>query len=74
MKLKFGLFLFLGTLTAFSQITHKKKYALLGSPFGITVVAKDTVEGNFYVNLAVNEVKFVPSISFLHIYSIKLNF
>lgn len=62
MKLKFCLFLFLGTLTAFSQITHKKKYALLGSPFEITVVAKDTVEGNFYVNVAVNEVKRIESL------------
>ncbi|MBP6127263.1 FAD:protein FMN transferase [Flavobacterium sp.] len=62
MKLKFCLFLFLGTLTAFSQITHKKKYALLGSPFEITVVAKDTVEGNFYVNLAVNEVKRIENL------------
>jgi thiamine biosynthesis lipoprotein len=62
MKLKFCLFLFLGTLTAFSQITHKKKYALLGSPFEITVVAKDTVEGNFYINSAVNEVKRIENL------------
>ena len=62
MKLKFCLFLFLGTLTTFSQITHKKKYALLGSPFEITVVAKDTVEGNFYINLAVNEVKRIENL------------
>jgi thiamine biosynthesis lipoprotein len=62
MKLKCCLFLFLGTLTAFSQITHKKKYALLGSPFEITVVAKDTVEGNFYINSAVNEVKRIENL------------
>ncbi len=62
MKLKFCLFLFIGTLTAFSQITHKKKYALLGSPFEITVVAKDTIEGNFYVNVAVNEVKRIENL------------
>jgi len=62
MKLKFCFFLFLGTLTAFSQITHKKKYALLGSPFEITVVAKDTVEGNYYVNSAVNEVKRIENL------------
>ena len=62
MKLKYCLFLFLGTLTAFSQITHKKKYALLGSPFEITVVAKDTVEGNYYVNSAVNEVKRIENL------------
>jgi thiamine biosynthesis lipoprotein len=62
MKLKFCLFLFIGTITAFSQITHKKKYALLGSPFEITVVAKDTIEGNFYVNVAVNEVKRIENL------------
>jgi thiamine biosynthesis lipoprotein len=62
MKLKFCLFLCLGTLTAFSQITLKKKYALLGSPFEITVVAKDTIEGNTYASLAVAEVKRIENL------------
>jgi thiamine biosynthesis lipoprotein len=34
----------------------------LGSPFEITVVAKDTVEGNFYINSAVNEVKRIENL------------
>jgi len=62
MKFRFSFLFFLFSVLAFSQITHKKKYALLGSPFEITVVAKDTVEGNFYANLAVNEVKRIENL------------
>ncbi len=62
MKFRFSFLVFLFSILAFSQITHKKKYALLGSPFEITVVAKDTIEGNFYVNLAVIEVKRIENL------------
>jgi thiamine biosynthesis lipoprotein len=53
-------FLFLiVTLSSFGQITHKRKLSMLGSPFEMTVVAKDSVEGNYYIDLAVAEVKRV---------------
>jgi thiamine biosynthesis lipoprotein len=35
---------------------------MLGSPFEMTVVAKDTVQGNFYIDLAVAEVKRVENL------------
>lgn len=62
MKFRFSLLVLLFSVFAFSQITHKRKYALLGSPFEITVVAKDTVEGNKYTALAVAEVKRIENL------------
>lgn len=57
---KIACFLFLiVTLSSFGQITHKRKLSMLGSPFEMTVVAKDSVEGNYYIDLAVAEVKRV---------------
>lgn len=44
---------------SFGQIAHKRKLSMLGSPFEMTVVAKDTVQGNYYIDLAVAEVKRV---------------
>lgn len=53
-------FLFLTvTLSSFGQITYKRKLSMLGSPFEMTVVAKDSVQGNYYIDLAVAEVKRV---------------
>ena len=57
---KIACFLFLtATLSSFGQITHKRKLSMLGSPFEMTVVAKDTVQGNEYIDLAIAEVKRV---------------
>lgn len=53
--------LFLG-LSANAQIIHKRKLSLLGSPFEITVVAKDTLEANEYEDLAVAEVKRIENL------------
>jgi len=38
-------------------MTHKRKLSMLGSPLEITVVAKDTIQGNQYIDLAITEVK-----------------
>jgi len=55
--------LFLGVATSsFGQITHKRKLAMLGSPFEMTVVAKDTIQGNEYIDLAVAEVKRIENL------------
>ena len=62
MKFKFVALLFLYSIVTFAQITHKRKYSLLGSPFEITVVAKDTIEGNAFANLAVVEVKRIENL------------
>ena len=52
------LYLFLlSSFISFRQVVHKKKYSVLGSPFEITVISKDTVEGNFFCKEAFGEVK-----------------
>ena len=43
------------TQLGLAQQIFKKKQSLLGSPFEITVVAKDSVEGNYFTNDQVNE-------------------
>jgi thiamine biosynthesis lipoprotein len=55
-KILFLSFLFT-TVLATSQITHKRKLFMLGSPFEVTAVAKDTIKANEYFDLAVAEVK-----------------
>ncbi|MCZ8196669.1 MAG: FAD:protein FMN transferase [Flavobacterium sp.] len=44
------------------QIVYKKKLAMLGSPFEITVVAKDSIQGNQFAEMAVNEVKRIENL------------
>ena len=53
-------FLFLA-FSSFAQIIHKRKLSMLGSPFEMTVVAKDTIEGNAYIDIAVVEVKRIEN-------------
>ena len=56
-------FLFLCvTYISYGQITHKRKLYMLGSPFEMTVVAQDTVQGNEYIDLAVAEVKRIENL------------
>ncbi|HKO78341.1 MAG TPA: FAD:protein FMN transferase [Flavobacterium sp.] len=53
-------FLFLA-FSSFAQIIHKRKLSMLGSPFEMTVVAKDTLEANAYIDMAVGEVKRIEN-------------
>lgn len=50
------LFLFYA-LNLQAQIAHKRKLFLLGSPFEITVVAKDTLDAKIYIDHGINEVR-----------------
>jgi FAD:protein FMN transferase len=50
------------TSFSFGQITYKKKTYLLGSPFEITVIATDTIQGNVFVTMAVDEVKRIENL------------
>ena len=52
----------LSSISSFGQIVHKRKLFMLGSPFEMTVVAKDTVQGNQYIDLAVAEVKRIENL------------
>ena len=62
MKKFISLFLLSLTFISFGQITQKRKLSMLGSPFEITVVAQDTVQGNGYIDLAVAEVKRIENL------------
>lgn len=59
MKKTIILFFLSFVFVSFGQITHKRKLSMLGSPLEMTVVAKDTVEGNEFIDLAIAEVKRV---------------
>lgn len=60
-KILFIGFLFT-TVLATSQITHKRKLFMLGSPFEVTAVANDTVKANEYIDLAIAEVKRIENL------------
>ena len=47
---------------SFGQQIFKKKQSLLGSPFEITVVAKDSVQGNLFSDLAITEVRRIENL------------
>jgi thiamine biosynthesis lipoprotein len=59
---KIVLLLLISSIASYGQIVYKKKLALIGSPFEITVVAKDTIQGIEYANLAVGEVKRIENL------------
>lgn len=61
MKKIIYLFLLLSVF-AFGQVTHKRKLNMLGSPFEMTVVAKDTIQANVYIDMAVAEVKRIENL------------
>lgn len=50
------------SIVSFGQVVHKKKAVLLGSPFEITVIAKDSIEGEKYCNLAIDETKRIENL------------
>lgn len=58
----YSLLLLLLTTFSFGQIIHKKKASLLGSPFEVTVIAKDSIEGESYCNQAIEEVKRIENL------------
>src|SRR5690606_31332125 len=50
------------TSSSFAQQIFKKKQSLLGSPFEITVVAIDSIQGNQFADLAIAEVKRIENL------------
>lgn len=59
---KYLFIVFLATTSSFGQTIYKKKLAMLGSPFEISVVANDSITANEYNNLAINEVKRIENL------------
>ncbi|WP_333809834.1 FAD:protein FMN transferase [Flavobacterium sp.] len=62
MKKLFILLLLATQSISFGQQIFKKKENLLGSPFEITVVAKDSLQGNEFTSLAIQEVKRIENL------------
>lgn len=60
-RITFLLILLIGS-SSFGQQVFKKKKSLLGSPFEISVVANDSVQANFYTELAISEVKRIENL------------
>jgi thiamine biosynthesis lipoprotein len=54
--------LLLNTSLIHSQIIHKRVVSLLGSPFEITLVGKDTIEINKNIDLGIDEVKRIENL------------
>ncbi len=50
------------TLFTDAQITHKRKLFMLGSPFEVTAVAKDTIAADVYIDLAIAESKRIENL------------
>jgi len=55
------IFLFFG-IFASAQVTHKRTLSMLGSPFEMIVVAKDTAEADQYIDMAVAEVSRIENL------------
>ena len=56
------LFILLIGSSSFGQQVFKKKKSLLGSPFEISVVANDSVQADFYTELAISELKRIEKL------------
>ncbi len=62
MKYLIYILLLLNTSLIHSQIIHKRVVSLLGSPFEITLVGKDTIEINKNIDLGIAEVKRIENL------------
>ncbi|MFN7044312.1 MAG: FAD:protein FMN transferase [Flavobacterium sp.] len=62
MKNSIILLLLVTNTFSFGQQIFKKKQILLGSPFEITVVASDSIQGNQFTDLAIAEVKRIENL------------
>ncbi|WGK94160.1 MULTISPECIES: FAD:protein FMN transferase [Flavobacterium] len=61
MKIVLSFLALVVSFSLFAQAEYKRKISMLGSPFEITVVAKDSVEAKKYIDLAIAEVKRIEN-------------
>lgn len=61
MKIVLSFLALVASFSLFAQAEYKRKISMLGSPFEITVVAKDSVEAKKYIDLAIAEVKRIEN-------------
>lgn len=57
MRFLFFILSFFFSTVLSAQMVYTQKTKMLGSPFEMTVVAQDTVEGNYFIQKAIDEVK-----------------
>jgi thiamine biosynthesis lipoprotein len=62
MKKLTSIFILMVSTQLFSQIVYREKHFLLGSPFEITVVSKDSIEGKYFAEKSVVELKRIENI------------
>lgn len=58
-------FIILFSVVCSAQQPYKRKLKLMGSRFDVTVVAKDSIEGNKYIDTAVAEITRIENSSLL---------
>ena len=61
MKIVLSFLALVASFSLFAQAEYKRKISMLGSPFEITVVAKDSIEAKKYIDLAIAEVKRIEN-------------
>jgi len=54
--------IFFSTIATFSQEAHRQTLKLMGSKFNIAVVAKDSIEANDYITIAITEIKRIEQL------------
>ncbi len=62
MKYLFLITLVFNSILMYAQTVVKRKTMMLGSPFEMTVVANDSLQGNVYIDQAVAEVKRIENL------------
>ena len=50
------------SISSYGQIVHKRKLFMMTSPFEMTVVAKDTIQGNEFIDAAIAEVSRIENL------------
>jgi thiamine biosynthesis lipoprotein len=55
-------FIFLNVILMQGQNVVRRKTMMLGSPFEMTVVANDSLQGNLYIDQAIAEVKRIENL------------
>lgn len=61
-KLIFLIVILFCSTNSFSQQIHRKSLKLMGSRFDISVVANDTLEASYYINLAIEEISRIEKL------------
>ncbi len=62
MKKQLFIGILLLSISSFGQIIHRRKLYMMTSPFEMTVVAKDTVEGNKFIDAAIAETSRIENL------------